>query len=122
MDLAKAAGAKRAIALQVSAPFHCALMEPAQERLRSDLDSAEFHDLRVPLVNNWQAREVRTAAEAREGLFQQVPNPVRWTETVRYLGAQGVARFVEVGPGTVLAGLVRTILPGVEVEPGDTRR
>src|SRR5207249_1659338 len=77
MDLAKAAGARRAILLPVSAPFHCALMTPAQERLRPDLDATRFRDLKCPLVNNWQAREIRTAAEAREGLFQQVPNPVR---------------------------------------------
>src|SRR6185436_5225591 len=60
IDLAKAAGAKRAVLLPVSAPFHCALMRPAQERLRADLDATEFHDLATPIVNNWQAREVRT--------------------------------------------------------------
>jgi [acyl-carrier-protein] S-malonyltransferase len=86
-------------------------MKPAQERLKADLDAATFHDLTVPLINNWQAKEIHTAAEAREGLYQQVPNPVRWTDTVRYLGAQGVTHFTEIGPGTVLAGLVRTILP-----------
>jgi [acyl-carrier-protein] S-malonyltransferase len=118
MDLAKAAGAKRVVPLQVSAPFHCALMKPAQDRLKMDLDAATFHDLQVPLINNWQAEEVHTAEEALEGLFQQVPNPVRWTDTVRYLGEHGVDRFIEVGPGTVLAGLVRTILPGITCEPG----
>jgi [acyl-carrier-protein] S-malonyltransferase len=118
MELAKAAGAKRVVPLQVSAPFHCALMKPAQDRLKVDLDAATFQDLQVPLINNWQAREVHTGAEAREGLFQQVPNPVRWAESVRYLGEQGVDRFIEVGPGTVLAGLVRTILPSVTCEPG----
>jgi [acyl-carrier-protein] S-malonyltransferase len=116
MDLAKAAGAKRVLPLPVSAPFHCALMKPAQERLKTDLDAATFQDLKVPLINNWQAREITTAADAREGLYQQVPNPVRWTDSVRYIGAQGVERFIEVGPGTVLAGLVRTILPGVVCE------
>ncbi len=110
MDLAKAAGAKRTIALPVSAPFHCALMKPAQERLKADLDAADFHDLPIPLINNWQAREIHSAAEAREGLYQQVPSPVRWTETIRYLAAQGVDDFEEVGPGTVLTGLIRTIL------------
>lgn len=122
-ELAKAAGAKRAILLPVSAPFHCALMQPAQERLRADLDGAEFRDLVCPLVNNWQAREIRTAAEAREGLYQQVPNPVRWVETVRYLSGQGIARFVEVGAGSVLTGLLRSIdagLHGVKFgEPAD---
>jgi [acyl-carrier-protein] S-malonyltransferase len=108
-ELAKAAGAKRAILLPVSAPFHCALMRPAQERLRADLDAAEFHDLACPLVNNWQAREIRTGAEAREGLYQQVPNPVRWVETIRYLAGQGTTSFVEVGAGAVLTGLLRNI-------------
>ncbi len=113
-DLAKAAGAKRAIPLPVSAPFHCALMQPAQARLSADLNAAPFADLTVPLVNNWQAREIRTAAEARQGLFEQVPNPVRWVETVRYLAAQGVVRAIEVGPGAVLSGLVRSIAPSIE--------
>jgi len=109
MELAKAAGAKRAIALQVSAPFHCPLMEPAQQRLKPDLDAATFHGLAVPLINNWQAREVRTAAEAREGLYQQVPNPVRWSESITRLAASGVTRFIEVGAGSVLTGLLRSI-------------
>ena len=111
MELAKAAGARRAVLLPVSAPFHCALMKPAQERLRADLDATEFRDLACPLVNNWQAREIRTGAEAREGLYQQVPNPVRWAESIRYLAGQGVARFVEVGAGGVLTGLLRGIDP-----------
>jgi [acyl-carrier-protein] S-malonyltransferase len=68
IELAKAAGARRAVLLPVSAPFHCALMRPAQERLRADLDATEFRDLATPLVNNWEAREVRTGADAREGL------------------------------------------------------
>jgi [acyl-carrier-protein] S-malonyltransferase len=113
IQLAKAAGAKRAVLLPVSAPFHCSLMEPAQQRLKDDLDQTEFADLAFPLVNNWQAREVRTGPEAREGLYQQVPNPVRWTDTVRYLRDCGVKRFVEVGPGGVLTGLLRAIDPAL---------
>jgi [acyl-carrier-protein] S-malonyltransferase len=109
MDLAKAAGARRAVLLPVSAPFHCALMKPAQERLRADLDSTDFRDLSRPLVNNWQAREIRTGAEAREGLYQQVPNPVRWLESIRHLAGLGIGRFVEVGAGGVLTGLLRAI-------------
>jgi [acyl-carrier-protein] S-malonyltransferase len=108
-DIAKAAGAKRAILLPVSAPFHCSLMKPAQERLASDLNTTHFADLRIPLVNNWQAREIHTGAEAREGLFQQVPNSVRWVETIRYLAAQGVTRYIEVGAGAVLTGLLKNI-------------
>ncbi len=114
MDAAKAAGAKRTVLLPVSAPFHSPLMNPAQERLAADLNATEFRDLTVPLVNNWQARLVRTGAEAREGLFQQVPNPVRWTESIRLLTSQGVTRFVEVGAGAVLTGLLRNIDPALQ--------
>ena len=114
MELAKVAGAKRAVLLPVSAPFHCALMNPAQERLAVDLNSTEFSDLLIPLVNNWQAREIRTGAEAREGLYQQVPNPVRWTQTIQHLATQGVERFVEVGAGGVLTGLLRSIDPALK--------
>lgn len=125
-DLAKAAGAKRAILLPVSAPFHCPLMKPAQEKLKVDLDAAQFRDLQVPLVNNWQAREIRTGGEAREGLFQQVPNPVRWSDSIRLLAANGVTRFVEVGAGGVLTGLLRNIdasLSGVKFgEAGDLEK
>jgi [acyl-carrier-protein] S-malonyltransferase len=111
IDLAKAAGAKRAILLPVSAPFHCPLMRPAQERLKTDLDATVFNDLRYPLINNWQAREIRTGADARQGLYEQVPNPVRWTSIICYLIDQGVTRFIEVGTGAVLTGLLRTIAP-----------
>jgi [acyl-carrier-protein] S-malonyltransferase len=111
MELAKAAGTKRVVLLPVSAPFHCPLMRPAQERLAVDLDHAGFSDLGTPLINNWQAREIRTAAEAREGLYHQVPNPVRWLESIRYLASQGVSRYIEVGAGAVLTGLLRNIDP-----------
>ncbi len=113
-DLAKAAGAKRAILLPVSAPFHCALMEPAQERLSPDLDCTRFNDLAVPLINNWQAAPITTGGEARRGLFEQIPNPVRWTDTIRYLSQQGVTRFIEVGAGGVLTGLLRNIDPNLQ--------
>jgi len=113
MELAKAAGARRAVLLPVSAPFHCPLMRPAQERLRADLDATEFRDLECPLVCNWQAREIRTGAEAREGLYQQVSNPVRWVESIRYLAERGVVQAVEVGQGGVLTGLLRGIAPAM---------
>ncbi len=112
MELAKAAGAKRVVPLPVSAPFHCPLMQPAQERLRADLDTVEFRELKIPLINNWQAAEVRTGSEAREGLYQQVPNTVRWVESMERLAASGVDRWFEVGAGSVLTGLLRTIVPG----------
>ena len=113
-DLAKAAGAKRAIILPVSAPFHCPLMNPAQDRMKAELDATEFADLAFPLVNNWQASEIRTGADAREGLFQQIPNPVLWTQTIRYLAANGTTECIEVGPGAVLTGLLKQIEPAVK--------
>jgi [acyl-carrier-protein] S-malonyltransferase len=123
MELAKAAGAKRAVPLPVSAPFHCPLMKPAQERLKADLDAAEFRDLDVPLVNNWEARLIRTGAEAREGLYQQVPNTVRWVDSMRLLRSLGVERFVEVGAGAVLCGLLKNLDPAARSarfgEPSD---
>jgi [acyl-carrier-protein] S-malonyltransferase len=126
IELAKAAGARRAVLLQVSAPFHCALMKPAQERLAADLNATGFSALNCPLVNNWQAQEIRTGAQARQGLYQQVPNPVRWAESIRYLAAQGVARFVEVGAGGVLTGLLRSIDAGLQGfrfgEPADLEK
>jgi len=117
MELAKAAGAKRAVALPVSAPFHCPLMRPAQQLLKPDLDATRFADLRIPLVNNWQAREVHTGEAAREGLYQQVPNPVRWTETIEYLAANGVTRWFEVGAGSALSGMLRSIVSEARATP-----
>jgi [acyl-carrier-protein] S-malonyltransferase len=126
MELAKSAGAKRAVPLSVSAPFHCPLMRPAQERLKPDLDAAHFYDLATPLINNWQAREIRTASEAREGLFEQIPNPVLWTQSVRRLVENGVERWYEIGAGTVLTGLLRSIAPGAQAigigEAGDVSK
>jgi len=113
MDLARAAGARRAVLLPVSAPFHCSLMMPAQERMAAHLEETEFRDLAVPLVNNWQARPISTGPEARHGLFEQIPNPVRWTESIRYLASQGVGKCYEVGAGSVLSGLLRGIDPNL---------
>jgi len=109
VELAKGRGAKRAIMLNVSAPFHCALMKPAQDRLSVDLDATEVADPQVPLVNNVSAQVVTSASLIREGLKQQVTAPVRWEESIRRLRAEGVELFVEVGPGKVLSGLVRQI-------------
>jgi [acyl-carrier-protein] S-malonyltransferase len=122
MELAKSAGAKRVVALAVSAPFHCPLMKPAQERLKPDLDSTGFAALRIPLINNWQAREVHSGDEAREGLYQQVPNPVRWMESIEYLAANGVERWFEAGAGAVLSGLLRTIVAGARCIPIGERK
>jgi [acyl-carrier-protein] S-malonyltransferase len=107
--LAKQAGAKRAILLQVSAPFHCALMKPAEERLSVDLDSCSFSELRYPLVTNVDAEPIRYEADVRRALKRQVSRPVRWHETIQRLLDEGVRTFVEVGPGKVLLGLIRSI-------------
>lgn len=109
IELAKAAGARRVILLPVSAPFHCPLMLPAQEKLRPDLRSTRFNNLQIPLINNWQARLVIKAADALTGLDEQIPSPVRWTDTVREMSQRGIRRIAEVGSGTVLLGLCRNI-------------
>lgn len=113
MALAKSAGAKRAVLLAVSAPFHCQLMEPAQQKLRPDLDTVSFSDLSIPLVANWNAQPVTLGADAREGLYRQIPNPVRWTDSMHTIVGMGVTRFVEVGAGGVLTGLARQIDPAL---------
>jgi [acyl-carrier-protein] S-malonyltransferase len=106
---AKAAGAKRAIMLQVSAPFHCSLMHPAQDRLAADLHQLRFHDPEVPVIANVDAEPKRVAAGARDALIRQVTGAVRWEECIRKLIAAEVDTFVEVGPGKVLTGLTRQI-------------
>jgi [acyl-carrier-protein] S-malonyltransferase len=109
VELAAQSGAKRAVLLPVSAPFHCELMKPAEERLKADLLATSFADLRVPLVTNADADVITTGAEARDALIRQVCQPVRWEESIRQLLALGVDTFVEVGPGRVLSGLLRQI-------------
>ena len=109
VGIAKGRGAKRAIMLNVSAPFHCGLMKPAQDRLSLDLDATAVHDPQFLLVNNVAAQVVSAADVIREGLKQQVTSPVRWEESIRRLRQESVDLFVEVGPGKVLAGLVRQI-------------
>ena len=108
-ERAKEAGAKRALLLPVSAPFHCSLMRPAQQRLGPELDALPFADLSIPLINNVRAEEVRTGREARQGLMYQIPSPVLWEQSMRRMLSLGVRKFVEVGPGRVLTGLVRQI-------------
>ncbi len=109
VELASQAGAKRAVILAVSAPFHSALMMPAQERLEKDLRGVEFSAPKVPLVTNVDADTIETGDEARDALIRQVSMPVRWEESVRMLVEEGVNTFVEVGPGRVLTGLLRQI-------------
>ncbi len=109
VEIASQLGAKRAVILAVSAPFHSALMMPMQERLEKDLRQAEFSNLQMPLVTNVDADTTTSGAEAREALIRQVAMPVRWEESVRLLIDEGVNTFVEVGPGRVLTGLLRQI-------------
>jgi len=108
-DRAKALGAKRVVPLPVSAPFHCALMKPAEERLAPELRALPVQPPRVPIVANVDAEPKRDAAAAIEALVAQVSAPVRWEAVVRRLASEGVTTYVEVGPGTVLSGLVRKI-------------
>src|SRR3982075_3496380 len=109
VEIASQLGAKRAVILPVSAPFHCALMMPAQEKLEKDLRKTEFADLRFPLVTNVDADTETSGDEARDALIRQVTMPVRWEESVRELIDEGVNTFVEVGPSRVLTGLLRQI-------------
>jgi [acyl-carrier-protein] S-malonyltransferase len=111
-ELAKAAGAKRAVMLPVSAPFHCALMQPAQDRLAKDLNALRFETPRVPVVCNVDAQPVTTPEAARDALVRQVTGAVQWVRSVQWLAAQGAQTFVEVGPGKVLTGLLRQIDKG----------
>ena len=108
-ELVKQRGAKRAVMLPVSAPFHCALMQPAQERLAADLKAATFHPMRVPLVTNVDAEVINSAEKVRDALIRQVTGAVQWEKSMRALIAAGVETFVEVGPGRVLCGLMRQI-------------
>jgi len=108
-DRARALGAKRIVPLAVSAPFHCALMKPAQDRLAPELRALPVRQPRVPIVANVDAEPKRDAASAIEALVKQVSAPVLWEAVVRRLASEGVTTYVEVGPGTVLSGLVRKI-------------
>jgi [acyl-carrier-protein] S-malonyltransferase len=108
-DRAKELGAKRVIPLAVSAPFHCALLKPAEERLEPDLRALTVQTPRIPIVANVDAEPKRDAASAVDALVRQVSAPVRWEQVVRRLASEGVTHYVEVGPGTVLSGLVKKI-------------
>jgi len=119
IELLKQRGAKRVVKLNVSAPFHCALMMPAQEKLARDLESLEFRDASIPVVVNVDARDCRNGGELKKALVRQVSSPVRWQESIEFLIQSGVERFIEVGPGKVLSGLLRQInrdVTGLNVE------
>jgi [acyl-carrier-protein] S-malonyltransferase len=116
MELARQHGAKRALPLPVSAPFHCALMVPAGERLRVVLQEVAVSPLTVPVVSNVEARPNAEAGRVRELLIAQVSAPVRWDESVATMASQGIERFVEIGPGKVLGGLIKRIVKGSVVQ------
>jgi [acyl-carrier-protein] S-malonyltransferase len=109
VQAATAAGAKKAVMLKVSAPFHCSLMLPAQERLMPELQATAFAHPDPPLINNVRAEEVRTGEAARQGVIDQIPAPVLWEDSVRKMRSLGVNTFIEVGPGRVLTALMRQI-------------
>jgi [acyl-carrier-protein] S-malonyltransferase len=109
VEIASQSGAKRAVMLPVSAPFHSALMMPAQEKLEKDLKAVKFADPHVPVVTNVDADTIKKGEEAREALIRQVSMPVRWEESMRLLLDEGVNTFIEVGPGRVLTGIMRQI-------------
>jgi [acyl-carrier-protein] S-malonyltransferase len=110
--LASARGGRKSVLLPVSAPFHSSLMAPAAERLAAELASVEVTDPRVPVARNVDAGLTRTAADVKPFLLKQVASPVRWTDCVSRLAAEGATAFVEVGPGRVLTGLVKRIVDG----------
>jgi [acyl-carrier-protein] S-malonyltransferase len=112
-ELCKEAGAKRTVMLAVSAPFHCALMQPAQEQLSSRLESVAFSDPVFPVAANVDARLLTRGPEVRDALIRQVTGAVRWVECIELLGQQGVTHYIEVGPGKVLTGLNRQIDRGL---------
>lgn len=113
-DLCKAKGAKRAMLLPVSAPFHCALMRPAAEKLGQRLVSVAIHAPQIPLLNNVDVAIVSDPAQIKDALVRQAAAPVRWVETMQAMAAQGVTHVYECGPGKVLAGLVKRCADGVE--------
>ncbi|HSU26059.1 MAG TPA: ACP S-malonyltransferase [Pyrinomonadaceae bacterium] len=113
-EILKTKGAKRAIRLNVSAPFHCALMMPAQECLAGDLDALEYSTFEFPVLHNFDAGENEDAAAVRDKLVRQVSSPVRWLQTMQNMSAAGITKFIEIGPGKVLTGLVRQSVDGAE--------
>ena len=115
IELAKGQGCKKAIPLPVSVPVHTPLMQHAADRLAKDLAKVSWSDLRAPLVNNAEAKAISRANEIQASLIRQLPSSVLWEDTVRTMGTMGVTTFVEVGPGTVLTGLIRRILPGARL-------
>lgn len=115
MELAKAAGAKKTVPLAVSVPSHCAMMQPAGVRLAQDLERIALNDLRIPIVNNADAKFLRTAGELRPSLIRQISSPLLWEDSIKALAAAGFDTFMEIGPGKVLSGLVKRIAKDAKV-------
>jgi [acyl-carrier-protein] S-malonyltransferase len=111
IELAKKKGGRKAVLLPVSVPVHTPLMQPAAERLARDVESVAWSNLTVPLINNAEARALQEAADIQRSLIRQLPSPVLWEESIRTMSRLGVNTFIEVGPGTVLTGLIKRILP-----------
>jgi [acyl-carrier-protein] S-malonyltransferase len=111
IELAKAKGCKKAIPLPVSVPVHTPLMQKAADRLARDLAAITWSDLKMPLINNAEARAITKASDIKASLIRQLPSSVLWEDSVKAMAAMGVTTFVEVGPGTVLSGLIKRILP-----------
>ena len=111
IELAKTKGCRKAIPLPVSVPVHTPLMQKAADRLAADVAATALADLEMPLVNNVDAKPLRRLAEVRESLIRQLPSPVLWEDSVRVMWEMGVRTFIEVGPGTVLTGLAKRIVP-----------
>jgi [acyl-carrier-protein] S-malonyltransferase len=122
-ERAKARGARRTVPLPVSAPFHCALMKPAEERLAPELRAVPAQAPRIPVIANVDAEPKRTAGAAIDALIRQVSSPVRWESVVQRLASEGVTRYVEVGPGKALSGMIKRIADGATIlnveGPGD---
>ena len=112
IEIAKSKGCKKAIPLPVSVPVHTPLMQGAADRLAAEFDGVTWRDLTVPLINNAEAVALQRSADIRASLVRQLPSSVRWEESVQAMATMGVTTFVEIGPGTVLTGLVKRILPG----------
>jgi [acyl-carrier-protein] S-malonyltransferase len=115
IELAKEKGCKKAIPLPVSVPVHTPLMQGAADRLAKALAVIRWSDLRVPLINNAEARAISRAEEIQASLVRQLPSSVLWEDTIRTMGKMGVTTFVEVGPGSVLTGLIKRILPDAQL-------
>jgi [acyl-carrier-protein] S-malonyltransferase len=115
IELAKLAGAKKVVPLTVSVPSHCAMMKQAGDRLAKELETVTISDLRIPIVNNADAKFVRTAAELRPSLIKQISSPLFWEDSIKTMIADGCDTFIEIGPGKVLTSLVRRIAKDAKV-------